>query len=76
VASKCTGDKVRKAFWHAAKAPSKAIFDTNLATIHNTNLVAGNYLLQIPPKTWARYVIPNSRFDQITSNIAESINSA
>jgi hypothetical protein len=39
------------------------------------NLVVGNYLLQIPLKTWAKYAIPNSYFNQITSNIAKSINS-
>ncbi|KAI5150750.1 hypothetical protein ENBRE01_1683 [Enteropsectra breve] len=63
--------------WPAAKTPIVAEFEQYMAqfAVEKGSAVA-EYLRSIPSRHWARAHFPVPRFGHITSNVAESINSA
>jgi hypothetical protein len=66
----------RNQFWKVAHASSELDFEDAMEKIKETKLEVWKYLNNIPHLAWAQYVFPALRFGHITSNIAESINSA
>lgn len=70
------GGQVRDLFWKAARAQNKTQFNEYLEAIRKLHAKAAEYLEQIPPQHWTKYAFPGSRYDHLTSNIAESVNSS
>ena len=70
------GDTVQKLFWKAAQTPSQKEFTSILKEIENIRSDVATYLSKIPPTTWAKWAIPVSQYDHLTSNIVESVNSS
>jgi len=58
-----------------ARKPTKAAFEYHMGEVEKLNPGAAQKLRSIPPNTWANYACrDNTIWDQVTSNMAESVN--
>lgn len=64
-------------FYQAARAPDKATCENHLNKIKDLNSAAYDKLVAAPRDKWAMYATRgNAVWDQVNSNMAESLNSA
>lgn len=61
--------------YQGAKAPTEATFLYHVGEVNKLNPAAAEKLLSIPHNTWANYACrDNVIWDQVTSNMSESVN--
>ncbi|XP_060974578.1 uncharacterized protein LOC115696634 [Cannabis sativa] len=71
------GDDLRDAFYCAAKAYNQTDFDDCMRDLDNIDSRIRPYLTnEVGLEKWTRLCSPNKRYSTLTSNIAESVNSA
>jgi hypothetical protein len=71
------GDDLRDAFYCAAKAYNQTDFDDSMRDLDNIDSRIRPYLTnEVGLEKWTRLYSPNKRYSTLTSNIAESVNSA
>ncbi|XP_060958349.1 uncharacterized protein LOC115712279 [Cannabis sativa] len=73
--SRFRGVHVQATFEIAARSYSVPEYDSAMAELRNINPEITTYLLEADPKRWARSFFPKRRYNIMTSNISESINS-
>ncbi|XP_070020845.1 uncharacterized protein [Nicotiana sylvestris] len=67
--------EVIKLFQSAARVYKRKEFDIYMSDIANADKKTYDYLMEEPPKRWARSCSPRRRYDMLTTNIVESMNS-
>jgi Transposase, Mutator family len=68
--------KLSEFLWKAASATAQPVFDKALEGMASINPKSVPWLLShAKPQHWAELCIPGCRYDHLTSNIAESLNS-
>jgi len=61
--------------YQMARKPTKAAFEYHMGEVEKLNPGAAQKLRSIPHNTWANYACrDNTIWDQVTSNMAESVN--
>ena len=61
--------------YQMARKPTKAAFEYHMGEVEKLNAGAAEKLRSIPPNTWANYACrDNTIWNQVTSNMAESVN--
>ena len=69
--------ELKKLLWKAARATNKADYDAALADMTKINSKSVPWLMaHAGPEHWAELYFPGRRYGHLTSNIAESLNSA
>nr|XP_016507450.1 PREDICTED: uncharacterized protein LOC107825130 [Nicotiana tabacum] len=64
-----------KIFQSAARVYMRKEFDLYMSDIAKVDKKTYDYLMEEPPKKWARSCSPRRRYDMLTTNIVESMNS-
>uniref|UniRef100_A0A1U7V1V0 Uncharacterized protein LOC104214260 n=1 Tax=Nicotiana sylvestris TaxID=4096 RepID=A0A1U7V1V0_NICSY len=67
--------EVIKLFQSATRVYRRKEFDIYMSDIANADKKTYDYLMEEPPKRWARSCSPRRRYDMLTTNIVESMNS-
>nr|XP_009760939.1 PREDICTED: uncharacterized protein LOC104213190 [Nicotiana sylvestris] len=67
--------EVIKLFQSAARVYMRKGFDLYMSDIAKVDKKTYDYLMEEPPKMWARSCSPRQRYDMLTTNIVESMNS-
>ncbi|XP_070013492.1 uncharacterized protein [Nicotiana sylvestris] len=67
--------EVIKLFQSAARVYKRKEFDIYMSDIANVDKKTYDYLMEEPPERWARSCSPQRRYDMLTTNIVESMNS-
>src|SRR5579859_163525 len=68
--------ELKRLLWKAARATEKDVYDEALADMVKINPASVPWLLDhAPPQHWAELYFPGKRYNHLTSNIAESLNS-
>ncbi|XP_075111254.1 protein FAR1-RELATED SEQUENCE 4-like [Nicotiana tabacum] len=67
--------EVIKLFQSAARVYKRKEFDIYMSDIANVDKKTYDYLMEEPPERWARSCSPRRRYDMLTTNIVESMNS-
>ncbi|XP_019241766.1 PREDICTED: uncharacterized protein LOC109221772 [Nicotiana attenuata] len=67
--------EVIKLFQSAARVYKRKEFDLYMSDIANVDKKTYDYLMEEPPERWARSCSPRRRYDMLTTNIVESMNS-
>ncbi|XP_070018257.1 uncharacterized protein [Nicotiana sylvestris] len=66
---------VIKLFQSVARVYRRKEFDLYMSDIANVDKKTYDYLMEEPPERWARSCSPRRRYDMLTTNIVESMNS-
>ncbi|XP_075101311.1 uncharacterized protein LOC142176883 [Nicotiana tabacum] len=67
--------EVVKLFQSAARVYKRKEFDIYMSDIANVDKKTYDYLMEEPPERWARSCSPQRRYDMLTTNIVELMNS-
>ncbi|XP_070057122.1 protein FAR1-RELATED SEQUENCE 4-like [Nicotiana tomentosiformis] len=67
--------EVIKLFQSAARVYRRKEFDLYMSDIAKVDKKTFDYLMEEPPERWARSCSPRRRYDMLTTNIVESMNS-
>ncbi|XP_075074878.1 uncharacterized protein LOC142162426 [Nicotiana tabacum] len=67
--------EVIKLFQSAARVYKRKEFDIYMSDIANVDKKTYDYLMEEPPERWERSCSPQRRYDMLTTNIVESMNS-
>ncbi|XP_019225694.1 PREDICTED: uncharacterized protein LOC109207260 [Nicotiana attenuata] len=67
--------EVIKLFQSAARVYRRKEFDLYMSNIAKVDKKTYDYLMEEPPERWARSCSPRRRYDMLTTNIVESMNS-
>ncbi|XP_019238105.1 PREDICTED: uncharacterized protein LOC109218211 [Nicotiana attenuata] len=67
--------EVIKLFQSAARVYRRKEFDLYMSDIAKVDKKTYDYLMEEPPERWARSCSPRRRYDMLTTNIVESMNS-
>ncbi|XP_019232118.1 PREDICTED: uncharacterized protein LOC109212874 [Nicotiana attenuata] len=67
--------EVIKLFQSAARVYMRKEFDLYMSDIAKVDKKTYDYLMEEPPERWARSCSPRRRYDMLTTNIVESMNS-
>ncbi|XP_075096395.1 uncharacterized protein LOC142174491 [Nicotiana tabacum] len=68
-------NEVIKLFQSAARVYRRKEFDLYMSDIAKVDKKTYDYLMEEPPERWARSCSPRRRYDMLTTNIVESMNS-